>query len=201
MKPTPWSPRAFEELYSACEDPWKFRDSPYERRRYEAIVEALPTGRLGHVLEAGCANGELTALLAQRAARVTAFDVSPTVIRLARDRCRHHSHVRAVVADLRSAGEEPLVPVGSVDVMILSEVGYYLSVEELRRAITALMSLCHRPATWVSCHWLGHSADHRLHGQEVHAELRLILGAAEWRHSSSAADGSDAFLLERWTVQ
>jgi len=51
----------------------------------------LPPG--GNILDVGCGNGEYTALLAERAGRLFAFDVSENLLAVARKRCEDFDNV------------------------------------------------------------------------------------------------------------
>ncbi|MGW6508239.1 class I SAM-dependent methyltransferase, partial [Streptomyces niveus] len=76
-------------------------DRPYteraELRRLPAVIDDLPIG--GDVLELACGTGRWTPLLAARARSVTAVDVAPEVLALARARTPF-PHVRFVQADV-----------------------------------------------------------------------------------------------------
>jgi len=162
----PWSPAAFEARFAADPDPWSFRTSAYERSRYSALLSALGGRRFERALEPGCANGELTAQLATTAERVIAFDVSPTAAALARERCAALAGVTIDVRDLR----DPCPP-GPFDLVVLSEVGYYFTSRELDAIGGGLVAQLAPGGALLAGHWQGRSADHRLHGDEVHAVL------------------------------
>ncbi len=74
------------------------------------------------VLEAGCAAGGLTAQLAERGARVTAFDVSPAMVELARRAVGGRAEL--LVADLSQPLE--FASDGSFDVVVASLVMHYV---------------------------------------------------------------------------
>ena len=189
--PRAWEPAAFEARYAAAADPWDFRSSPYERERFGAIIEALGPGPWGHVLEPACSNGELTALLAERSTRVTAFDVAPTAVALAGDRCAHLAHVELHQGALEEVGRLISEP---VDTVVFAEVGYYFTESELAQHLTGLRSHCRPGARFVACHWLGHSADHRIHGRAVHRCLVRELGEPE-----GGGDGP-GYRLDWWVL-
>jgi SAM-dependent methyltransferase len=94
-------------------------NSLYERPATKALLANVSGQR---VLEVGCGPGALTEWLLAEGAKVTAFDVSPEMVRLARARVGDGVDVR--VADLA----EPLsfVADGSVDVVVASLVLHYL---------------------------------------------------------------------------
>lgn len=165
MTDAPWSPAAFEKRFAANSDPWGFATSPYEQMRYAAIMAALRRPRYRRVFEPGCAIGELTAHLATRCEHLLATDVSPTALARAQTRC-NAPHVELRQADLRAQH-----PAAGVDLIVLSEVGYYFTRAELAQIVRRLIARLEPDGELVGCHWLGHSEDHRLHGNEVHAVL------------------------------
>jgi SAM-dependent methyltransferase len=167
------SPAAFDRLYSGARDPWQFATSAYERFRYLVTMRALLRQRYRHALEPGCSVGELTALLAERCAQVSASDVAAGAVEVARRRCQEFTHVKIECADLRCSIAE-----GPFDLIVFSEIGYYFSAPDLRRLACDLASRLAPGGEFVAVHWLGHSADHRLHGDEVHQILFDDIGLA-----------------------
>ncbi len=63
------------------------------------LLRSLPPS-LGYVLEIGCGTGALSRGLARMANRVVALDLSPEMIRLARDRTKSNQRIEYQVADL-----------------------------------------------------------------------------------------------------
>ncbi len=59
---------------------------PYESRFEDALLEAVEPVAGRHVLDLGCGTGDLTLRLLQRGARVTAIDISPAAVDVARQR-------------------------------------------------------------------------------------------------------------------
>lgn len=167
----PVDPASFEERYAAEGDYWDFSGSAYEQRRYDLTVAVLPERRYRHCIEPACATGELTARLATRCDRVSAFDASPTAVAMAARRLAGIGNV-----ELTSASLPGYWPDASADLVVLSELGYYFEVAEWTAIIErALLSLDER-GTVVAVHWLGHSPDHTRHGDDVHADLHDALG-------------------------
>ena len=62
------------------------------------LLRRLPT-RIDSALEIGCGAGEFSRLLARRARRVTALDLSPEMVRLARERSSSYPNIEYIVAD------------------------------------------------------------------------------------------------------
>ncbi len=62
------------------------------------LLRRLPP-RMDSALEIGCGTGEFTRLLARRARRVTAIDLSPEMVRVARERSTACANIEYIVAD------------------------------------------------------------------------------------------------------
>lgn len=86
-------------------------------------------------LEVGCGTGEMTALLAERAARVVALDLSPEMVRVARERLAGAAHVELVVADVGAwpAPREAFDCVASVNT--LHHLAFEETIAKLRDAL------------------------------------------------------------------
>jgi trans-aconitate methyltransferase len=160
----------FESMYQAAYDPWHFASSDYERGRYEAVLSLLQRDRYRSAFEPGCSIGELTALLAVRCDQLLAIDVAPTAIARARDRCREFPHVQFEVADLDRFELD-----GEFDLIVLSEVGYYFDRTHLEAILRRLVGKLSSDGELLSCHWLGHSADHAQHAEDVHETCLAVL--------------------------
>ena len=80
-------------------------------------MPAIQTG-----FEPGCSIGVLTERLARICDQVEAMDISPTAVARTRDRCGLLQNVTV------SHGALPVdLPTGYFDLIVLSEIGYYLS--------------------------------------------------------------------------
>jgi len=83
--------------------------------------------------------------------------------------------------------------------VVLSEVGYYLSAPDLERAIRALAARVVPGGRLIAAHWIGTSADHRLHGDEVHDLLASVLST--WVHAHGAVhldDRHNGYRIDVW---
>lgn len=182
------TPKAFEERYRRRWDPWQFRTSAYERSRYAATLRALPAKRYAFAYEPGCSIGEFTALLAPRCLQLLAMDISPTAVERARERCKAFDHVRIKCGDVRYTAMDTLP-----DLIVLSELAYYFDVPELQVLVTRLGHQLRTGGTLIAVHWLGKSADHVLHGDQVHD---LMLRALPLKHDLS--ERHCGFRVDRW---
>ena len=182
----------FDRKYRQCRDPWDFSGDPYELARYRALLDHVPAGRFARAYEPGCSVGVLTEELARRCAAVFARDISSAAVEIARERC---GHLTGVDIDVGSVVDSP----PSADLVVFSEIGYYLTKLQLRLVIDDLMSCLASGGRLVAVHWTGSSADHVLSGQAVHAALRRQLRG--WTHVISRQHpdaGHDGFLLDVW---
>ncbi len=178
----------FEQMYQRSPDPWDFSSSPYEGQRYDAIVAALGDRRYTRGFEPGCSIGILTFRLASLCGEIIAMDLSPTAVKEARERCKGLANVHLECGILPQS-----MPAGNFDLIVFSEIGYYFDDAELSGIGQMLVSRLCKSGVFLVAHWLGHSCDHRLHGDRVHE----ILGSlAEITHQHSENHGK--FRLDRW---
>lgn len=125
MSDASWSGDVFDRLYAGNPDPWGFETRDYERAKYAETLRALGSGHFGLVLELGCSIGVMTATLATRAERVVGVDVAEAALSYARTRCAAFEHVSFQRRTL--PGEVPHIEAGSCDVVLVSELLYFLS--------------------------------------------------------------------------
>jgi 2-polyprenyl-3-methyl-5-hydroxy-6-metoxy-1,4-benzoquinol methylase len=154
----------FENLYASDPDPWRFETSEYERDKYARTLDLL--GRYQSALEVGCSIGVLTARLAERCEKLLAIDIASAPILAARRRCRGLEHV--TFAQMAAPGEWPG---GSFDLVLLSEVVYYLDVGDVQRLAQRVLSSTSAGGDIVLAHWTG-LTDYPLSGDEA-SELFL----------------------------
>jgi alkylation response protein AidB-like acyl-CoA dehydrogenase/SAM-dependent methyltransferase len=152
----------FERLYEESPDPWGYDTSVYERDKHQATAAALPQRPIGRALDVGCSNGALTVLIADRSEQVTAVDFSSRAILLA-DRRGLPANVELVQA--RFPDE---IPAGDWDLVVCSEILYYLTPGALLRAVRWFRSRLENGSTVVVVSWRGHGSDQPMRGDDVH---------------------------------
>ncbi len=144
-----WDAATFDRLYASNPDPWDFHGSAYERAKYEATLAALPA-RCGDLLEVGCSIGVLTSRLAPRCDHLLALDFAAAALAQARATCAACGNVRFLQAGVPAGW-----PAGRFDVILFSEVLYFLSPADIettaRRAAAALTP----DGTVVLVNWTG----------------------------------------------
>ncbi len=178
----------FERLYHESPDPWGYRTSSYEQQKYAATLAALPRRSHGLTLEVGCSIGVFTRLLAARCQHVVAVDFSLSALELARRSLQDLSNV-----DLLRASFPEEAPPGSWDLIICSEVLYYLQRPAFDEAISWIKAQLSFGASVLAVSWRGVGRDEPLTGDEVHDRLTREL--ADW-HALDARQ--DAYRLDRF---
>jgi SAM-dependent methyltransferase len=163
---------SFERIYAASEDPWGYRTSEYERRKYADTLAALPARPIGRALESGCSIGVFTELLAARCAQVVAIDFAPSALALARERVGGLPNV-----ELLQASFPEQAPQGPWDVVVCSEVLYYLDGPALLAAARWLAEQLRDGASVLAVSWRGEGSQEPMRGDEAHDVLVRELGS------------------------
>jgi LmbE family N-acetylglucosaminyl deacetylase len=159
-----------ERLHQDLPDPWGVDSRWYERRKRELLLAVLPRPRFGAALEIGCSTGALTRALATRADAVTGVDSSASALRAARQRLSGITNV-----ELRQLHVPRAWPDGEYDLVVLSEVGYFLSPDELTRVVDRVSGCLAPDAAVVLCHWRHHVRGWVLDADAVHGQVERQL--------------------------
>ncbi|MBF8636515.1 methyltransferase domain-containing protein [Pseudomonas putida] len=156
----------FADLYAANEDPWAFRTRWYEKRKRDLVMASLPRQCYERVFEPACANGELSVLLAERCAELVCQDLDPKAVGLATDRLADVRHAQVERARLPADW-----PGGRFDLIVLSEVGYYLDPTDWLQVIEQSVASLSYDGGLLACHWKHPIAGCPQDGREVHRML------------------------------
>ena len=140
----------FEALYANSPDPWNYRTSAYEQEKYAATIAALSARRFHRALDIGCSIGSLTQRLAERCDQLFAVDAVEAALAQAREACAHQPHVS--FARMRIPDEWPH---GHFDLIVISEVLYYLERADIRRTAAACRKSLAPNGEILLVHWLG----------------------------------------------
>jgi SAM-dependent methyltransferase len=178
----------FDAVYANGDDPWRYRAHWFESRKRMLMLAMLDRPRYRRAFEPGCANGETTAALAARCDSLLATDRHPRAVEAARRRVQGQSNVRV---------EQMTVPAhwpgGSFDLIVVSEIGYYLSpaqVGELARAIRASLAA---DGLLLACHWR-----HPFDEQACSAELVHRTLEQETQLAPCASYVETDFVMQAW---
>ncbi len=156
----------FEDLYESSPDPWNFETSAYERRKYEQTLSVLGGLHFRRALEVGSSIGVFTRMLAPRCHELISVDTSEKAVASARERLRGQSHVRV---ERRTLPEE--MPEGSFDLIVASEVLYYLTPGVMLDALARFEGALTPGGLLLAVHWREETRTYPLQGDEVHALL------------------------------
>ncbi len=168
----PRPPReVFEDLYLRSADPWEFETSFYEHRKRALSMAMLPRAHFGSVFEPGCSIGVLTRELAARADAVTATDISERALDLARRRLGAAPHVT-----LAQGAVPQDWPEGRFDLVVVSEIGYFLQVGDLQELAARTESSLTDDGVILLCHWRHPNEGWELTGDQVHEAFRAREG-------------------------
>ena len=153
----------FERRYRTDPDPWRYATSPYEQEKYAATLAACGPGPFQAALELGSSIGVFTAQLAGRCRKLTSIDLSPTAVKLARPRLEGHPNVDALVGRIPDD-----LPDACFDLIVASEVLYYLTPDELSACLGAVRERTSPGSRLVCVHWRAGGPERPLDADRVH---------------------------------
>ncbi|MHB8659477.1 MAG: SAM-dependent methyltransferase [Solirubrobacteraceae bacterium] len=176
----------FEQRYRSDPDPWNYTTSGYEREKYAATLEACGPGPSECALELGGSIGVFSAMLAPRCRRLLTIDAAPTAVAIARERLAGFDHVEAILGEIPSA-----IPARGYDLVLASEILYYLDPPRLEDTLELLTGLVRPGARVVAVHWSPPGPERPFDAEDVHGILR---GHPSLRSLHACANGS--YLLD-----
>jgi len=141
----------FDRIYTESADPWRPQSRWDEQRKHAITLALLPYARYRHAFEPGCSIGVLTERLAQRCDHVTAPDVAVAALDAAHRRLVRAGQRNAVTL-LRTSLHQPW-PANRYDLVVLSEVCYYLDPGVLRAVMDREVPQLVAGATVLAAHW------------------------------------------------
>lgn len=124
----------YSHCFTAQRDPWSYEDTPFTLEKFQGVIELLNevrgNTRFKAAWEIGCAEGAMTARLAQICERLLAVDYIPLALERAGDRCLSFGNVSFKKWDLQS---DPAP--GKFDLIVLTDVlGTLGGRNDIRRA-------------------------------------------------------------------
>ncbi|MDR9773509.1 trifunctional glycosyltransferase/class I SAM-dependent methyltransferase/polysaccharide deacetylase [Rhizobium hidalgonense] len=123
-------------------DPWNYV-SVYEQVKYAQTLSLIPQG-IDKALELACAEGIFTEKLAAKVGRMTATDISQRAIDRAVERCHGQDNVELLVLDFVRQDLPP-----EQDLIVCSEVLYYMKDEEMLAAVCRKMAAALKPGGYL----------------------------------------------------
>jgi chemotaxis methyl-accepting protein methylase len=156
----------FDALYQQA-DPFHYRSRWYEARKRALTLACLPRPRYTNAWELGCSNGVLTAELAARCDALLATDINQQALAEAAGSVSDCPHVT-----LQRAHHPGQWPPGRFDLIVVSEVGYYLDAGELQQMALQLDDSLAEDGLLLACHWRHPFDEARSTTEDVHRLLR-----------------------------
>ena len=140
----------FEDLYARNADPWDCETSEYERGKRDRAIAALGNRHFGIGFEVGCSTGFVTERLAPRCGSLTCIDVADNALAIARRRLEPFDNVTLLRAEVPQFWPEP-----PLDLVVLSEVLYFLSAQEIAAVSQASFASLTRSGYCLLVNWTG----------------------------------------------
>lgn len=156
----------FTDLYDRAADPWGVSTAWYERRKRAVALASLPEERYGLVIEPACGIGVFTRELAARCDRVLAFDPVPEAVRQGRSRTADLPGVHLCQGAV--PGDFPTDP---ADLVVFSEILYYLGDEDLTDTVKRAVSGLRPGGQLLAVHWLPWAPEAPRDGMDAHRIL------------------------------
>ena len=156
----------FANLYAANPDPWGTATREYESRKRDVALACLPRPRYRRALDVGCGTGLLTAKLAGRCDEVVAFDGVTEAVAATRAATVGLENVRVELARLPDQ-----IPGGPFDLIVFSEVLYYLDSADMEVVLATIKKRLYPRADILAVDWRPATHDAPRDAQSAHAQL------------------------------
>jgi SAM-dependent methyltransferase len=188
------TPVDFDRMYAANADPFRVGDSWYEQRKIAVVLASLTSPTYHRTWDTACGTGHLAAALAPRSGYLLASDAAPTACRLTRERLAEFGAAETTVHTLPAA--PPDIAGQPFDLVVLSEVLYYLSPAESAEIPAMLEGATIGLAEIVAVNWRHHPDDAHVSGTSAIEQLDLALREYRWLPAVRHVD--EDFLLCSW---
>lgn len=176
--------QVFDQVYELDSDPWAYENSWYEQRKRSLTLGLLGRPTYRHILEIGCSIGYTTRELAPRCQTLTATDASAKALSHAAELLADQANVELIQGTVplqwpKSSDPEPF------DLVVLSEIGYYLSLQDLGQVDRWVRANSSPDCELLLCHWR-----HPIEGWESSAEAvhRYFLNSPHWTLSCALVE-------------
>jgi SAM-dependent methyltransferase len=161
-RPVPQS--TYAQFFTDRTDPWGYEVTPFILERFKASIELLDDARrdacFERAWEIGCAEGLMTARLAQRCKQLSAVDFVPLALERARVRCQEFGNVSFSEWDLK------LDPApGTFDLIVITDVlgSNFGGPRDVRRARDKMVSALAPSGYLLYGDYLGEPLSRRIH--------------------------------------
>jgi predicted TPR repeat methyltransferase len=160
---------AFDQRYLDEGDPWGYRTSDYERAKYDATLAACGPGPFRSALELAGSIGVFSAMLAPRCDTLTTIDFSEPAVTQARKELAAFPHATALFGEIPAA-----LPAARFDLIVASEILYYLQPEALEATLDRLEQLLDPAGRLVVVHWRPEGPERPFTAAQVHDRVLAL---------------------------
>ena len=161
----------FNNLYQENGDPWNFEQSEYEHEKYHETLKMIPAESYDYAFEIGCSNGVLTQMLLPKCKRLLAVDASRIAVENAKNRLGDNAN--ATIQEMEIPRD---FPNEKFDLILFSEIGYFLSMEDLLETRDKMIESLNAGAHLLLVHWTPLVDEFPLTGDQVHEQFLAISG-------------------------
>lgn len=158
----------FNKLYLQSDDPFRNWVNDYEERKRNIALKILREPQYGRIFEPGCGNGGLSKELSKRGRRVLAVDWSKDALSAAKNYCEADN---IEFREMNFPRETPAAEEAGFDLMVVSELLYYYSQEDLDRFFQAVPEILKPNGEILMIHWRGLSDHYPSNGDAVHRKF------------------------------
>ncbi|MFC9659440.1 class I SAM-dependent DNA methyltransferase [Nocardia sp. NPDC127606] len=173
-------PGYFDRMYANDDDPWRFTTRWYEQRKRALTMAMLPRAHYRRGFEPGCSIGVLTEELAGRCDHLVSTDIAERALDAARSRLLH------APVEFRLWGLGQPWETEDFDLIVFSEVCYYLDAARLRDVFEQAVAHLEPGGTLLCAHWRHVVTDYPLTGDDVHAIAHRTVGLSASAHYDDA---------------
>ncbi len=211
-----YSETYFDALYSGNSDPWQYQTRWYEKRKRDMCLAVLPQAKYDTAIELGCGNGVFSALLAHRCQSLLSIDGNNQAVQLAKHylaECSHAKVIQGVIPEVLfrlkngllendplSASDSAPAHQPPFDLIIISEILYYLSPNDIDTVIDWIKQKLAIGGTLLCCHWRYAIDGFSMTGETVHERLCQAFDGANHR-ADMAKNHQTAFTHPTFTHQ
>lgn len=187
----------FEAAYRADDDPFDIGSSWYEQRKIGLTLAVLAQQRYRRGWDTACGTGHLTRSLAVRCDSMIASDLSPRAVELTSAHLAEHAEAGTGAVTTQVHGLPEVLGYHEFDLIVLSEVVYYLSPQDLLTLPGSLLeSAAPDGCEIVLVNWRHHPHDAPRSGEQAAGLLDAALTHAGW---TSVVRHEDVdFVLRSW---
>ncbi|SDT48928.1 class I SAM-dependent methyltransferase [Actinoplanes derwentensis] len=161
----------FTGLYLAKDDPWDIAVKWHDRRKFAVTVASLPREHYRRCYEPGASVGTLSRMLAERCDEVLATDSVEEAVQLARENTADLPNVTVERAELPAG-----LPGGDFDLIVIGDLLYYLSADDLAATLTGLVQRLEPGGDLVAVHFRDRENGGTYDGFNAHAALAATPG-------------------------